>query len=452
MPSALLDDLRRALGPEHVLSEPDRTAAHEVDWTRRFRGRSLCVVRPGSTAEVAEVLALCARRGAAVVPQGGNTGLVGGGVPVDGEVVLSLARLDEVGPVDPLAGQVTAGAGVPLAELQAAAAAAGLDFGVDLAARGSATIGGMVATNAGGVRVLRHGPMRAQVVDVEAVTIGGDVIGGVRGLEKDNTGYHLPSLLTGSEGTLAVVTRARLRLVPRDRHHVTALLAMADLGAAVALVGRLRARLPSLSAAEVVLAEGVDLVIEQTGLAPPFPARHEVLVLVECAGASDPTEELAAALADEPEVIDTAVAVEPGDRRALWAVRERHTEAISAVGVPHKLDLSVAPSALPELLARGREIVAAAGARLIPFGHIGDGNLHLNVLGPAPDDFSVDDALFELVSSLGGSISAEHGIGRAKVAWMERIHSPQHLAALRAIKSAFDPQGLLNPGVLLPVG
>jgi FAD/FMN-containing dehydrogenase len=437
------------VGPGHVLVDPERRAPYEVDWTRRHAGTARCVVRPATTAEVAGVLAACSSSATPVTLQGGNTGLVGGGVPAYGEVLLSLARLVGLGPVDEVTAHVTAGAGTTLAALQSHAGASGMAFGVDLAARDSATIGGMVATNAGGIRVVRHGPMRAQVVDVEAVTVDGAVVGGVRGLEKDNTGYHLPSLLTGSEGTLAVVTRARLRLVPRDRHRVVALVALDDVGAAVALGGLLRRSLPSLSAAELVLAEGLELVMAVAGLAAPFPSLPPAALLVECGGATDPAPHLAEVLASAEGVRGTAVAVEAADRRRLWAYRERHTEVISTLGVPHKLDVAVAPARVPELLVRARELAAAAGARLIAFGHVAEGNLHLNVLGPAPDDRRLDDAVFALVHELDGSISAEHGIGRAKAAWMARVHSPAHLAALRAVKRAFDPRGLLNPGVLI---
>jgi FAD/FMN-containing dehydrogenase len=449
MPEALLRTLADVVGRDHLLTDPDRRAPHEVDWTRRYRGRARCVIRPRTTAEVAAILRACAEAGTAVVPQGGNTGLVGGSVPVDGEIVLSLRRLDALGPVDDVTAQVTAGAGVTLAALQAHAAAAGLAFGVDLAARDSATIGGMIATNAGGIRVVRHGPMRAQVADVEAVTAAGEVIGGVRGLEKDNTGYHLPSLLTGSEGTLAVVTRARLRLVPPDRERVVALVALDGIEAAVALGGRLRRALPSLSAAEVVLADGLDLVVAVAGLRPPFTTTPPAALLVECGGPVDPSPQLAEVLDAADGVRDVAVGTEPADRRHLWAYRERHTEAISTLGVPHKLDVSVAPQRVPELLARARTAVDAAGARLVAFGHVAEGNLHLNVLGPGPDDQHLDDALFGIVHELDGSISAEHGIGRAKAAWMVRVHAPAHLAALRALKRALDPEGRLNPGVLV---
>ena len=265
-----LEELRAAVGAEHVLVDADLTASYETDWTGRFTGRAGCVVRPKDTEQVAAVLRACDQAGVPVVVQGGNTGLVGGGVPAGGEVLLSLTRLDELGEVDVAAGQVTAGAGVTLAALQAHARAAGLDFGVDLAARDSATVGGLVATNAGGIRVLRYGSMRAQLLGAEAVLADGSVVSRMAGLLKDGTGYDLVSLLAGSEGTLGVVTRARLRLVPRATARCVALLAMAGTQEAVDLLPGLRERLPSLSGAELVFAEGMALVRKHSsGRRPP---------------------------------------------------------------------------------------------------------------------------------------------------------------------------------------
>ena len=445
----LLADLRAVVGDEHVLVDADLRAGYETDWTGRFTGTALAVVRPRTTQEVAEVLRACGAAGQTVVVQGGNTGLVGGGVPAGGEVVLSLTRLADLGAVDTAAAQVTVGAGVTLSALQQHARAAGLDFGVDLAARDSATVGGLVATNAGGIRVLRYGSMRAQVVGGEAVLADGSVLTRLGGLVKDNTGYDLVSLLCGSEGTLGVLTRLRLLLVPRERARTVALLALPDAATAVAALPALRAALPDLAAAELFLHAGLELVRAHTGAPRPFAQEHAAYLVVECAGVQDPTDRLVEALLAVEGLSDATVASDAGGQRALWAYREQHTEAISAAGVPVKLDVSVPVSQLAELIERLPGVVPTP-ARLVVFGHVNEGNLHVNVLDAGDDAMAVTDAVLRLVAELGGSISSEHGVGRAKVGWLGLSRSPGELAAMRALKNALDPQGLLNPGVLLP--
>lgn len=447
-----LDALRAAVGEEHVLVDADLTASYERDWTGRFAGRAGCVVRPASTEQVAAVVRACAAAGVPIVVQGGNTGLVGGGIPAGGEVLLSLTRLDGLGEVDVAAAQVTAGAGVTLAALQAHARAAGLDFGVDLAARDSATVGGLIATNAGGIRVLRYGSMRAQLLGAEAVLADGSVVSRMAGLLKDGTGYDLVSLLAGSEGTLGIVTQARLRLVPRATHRCVALLALASTQAAVDLLPGLRERLPSLAGAELVFADGIALVRRHSGLPAPFEADFPAYLLLECADRTDPTDALVEAVGEAEGLLDARVASDPAGQRALWAYREQHTEAINAEGVPVKLDVSVPLRALPGLVEQLAPTVHAVvpDARLVVFGHVHEGNLHVNVLGAGDLGEQVTDAVLRLVASLSGSISSEHGVGRAKVEWLSLSRSAAEIAAMRAIKDALDPQGTLNPGVLLP--
>jgi FAD/FMN-containing dehydrogenase len=446
---ALRARLAELVGERHVLADPELTAGYERDVTGRFGGSAAAVVRPGSTAEVAAVVAACAEAGAALVPQGGNTGLVGGQVPRAGEVVLSLARLDAIGEVDATAAQITVGAGVTPGALATALRGSGLALGVDFAARDSATIGGMTATDAGGAQVLRHGTMRARVAGLEAVLADGQVVRRLSGLVKDNAGYDLPALLVGSEGTLAVITAVRLALVPVPQRVVTALLAVGSLAEAVALVARLRDRLPSLQAADFFLDDGLRLVCDHRALAPPFAAAHPVYVLVECGAAEDPTEALAAALAGEAAVRDVAVADDTARRAALWTYREAHNEALNAQGVPHKLDVSLPLAGIAGAAEAIGAAVAAAGARLYLYGHLGDGNLHVNVLGPEPDDEAVDDAVLQIVAAHGGSISAEHGVGVAKRRWLGLTRTPEELAAMRALKAALDPAGVLNPGAVL---
>jgi FAD/FMN-containing dehydrogenase len=361
------------------------------------------------------------------VPQGGNTGLVGGGTPRgDGQVVLSTRRLAAIEPVDTATREVTAGAGVTIGELQRAASRSGLRYGVDLASRDSATLGGTVATNAGGLRVVRHGTTRAQVRGLEVVLADGRVASRLAPPPQDNAGLDLTDLLVGSEGTLAIVTAARVRLVTPDEGGYVVLIGCRDLDEAIALLPA-----SGLRAAEVMLAAGVDLVRRVAGLSQPLEREHPVYLLLE-------TDDLP----DLPDDVDAAV--DP----ALWAYRERHTESIATLGVARKLDVS-----LP-LRTLGTFVEELAGAvaphEVHVFGHLAMGNLHVNVLGLDDADESVDERVLTLVAAHGGSIAAEHGIGVAKREWLSLTRSATEIDLMRAIKSSFDPRGLLNPGVMLP--
>ena len=431
MTDPLVRALADAVGAAHVLTDDDVRAPYERDWTGRFGGPARAVVRPADTAELAAVVRACAQHRAAIVPQGGNTGLVGGGVPRGGEVLLSLARLTALGAVD--LAQVDAGAGVTLAALQAHAAASGLDAGVDFAARDSATVGGMVATDAGGIRALRHGTVRARVIGVEAVLADGSVLDRTAPLLKDNAGYDLSALLVGSEGTLGIVTRVRWQLVAPLGPRVAALAGLASLDEAVAVVRALRAR-TTLDAAAFLLDDAMALVLAHLAIPAPVP-RAPAYVLVECA---DAEAIVAAGLGD------AAIADDTAGRERLWRVREHLTEAIAAAGVPHKLDVGVPLARLGEFERRVGEL----GGRVILFGHLGDGNVHVNVLD-AEDD-RPDAAVLELVAALGGTISAEHGVGVAKARFLGLVRGEAELGAMRAIKGALDPDSLLNPGCVLP--
>ncbi|HUF96976.1 MAG TPA: FAD-binding oxidoreductase [Ilumatobacter sp.] len=446
-----LNGLRRVAGADHVLVGDDLCAGYSRDWTGRFLGRAAAVVRPANTAEVSEALAVCHNAGVSVVPQGGNTGLVGGSVPLRGEVVLSLTRLDDIDPVDRAASQVTVGAGVTLSQLQRHAREADLAFGVDIGARDSATVGGMIATNAGGLRFLRYGGMREQVVGLEAVLADGSVLSHLDGLSKDNTGYHWPSLLCGSEGTLAVVTRARLKLVVAHAEQAIALLAFDSVTEAVNAVWHVRDHAPNLSAAELFLGSGLDLVCTRLNLPRPFATTHAAYVIVECTAATDPTEELGNAVGDIESVRDVAVA-DRGRFELLWGYRERHTEAIGLLGPPHKLDVTLPASQLAAFVDETPSVVAAVdpSAKTWMFGHVADGNIHVNITGPTPHDETTDDAVLRYVASLGGSISAEHGIGTAKKQWLHLNRSDAEIAMFRNLKHALDPTGILNPHAVLP--
>jgi FAD/FMN-containing dehydrogenase len=447
-----IEVLRSIVGAAHVLTDADQRASYERDWTGRFIGTTAAVVRPGTTDETAAVVAACRERGVAIVSQGGNTGLVGGSVPLRGEVVVSLLRLDDIGPVDTDARQVTVGAGVTLSSLRDAARRAGVAYAVDLGARDTATVGGMVATNAGGINLVRYGGTREQLIGVEAVLGTGQVVSHLGGLVKDNTGFHLPSLLCGSEGTLGIVTAARVRLVAEHPHRVTALLGVASVGHAIAAVSAVRARMDSLEAAELMLHGGVRLVCDAFSLRPPFLAAAPVLLLLEVADHRDPTDDLAAAIADVDGVVDVAVASDPPRRAALWRYRDEHTLAINTLGPPHKLDVTVPIDRLASFVDAVPGIVAdvAPDAKTWLFGHVADGNIHVNISGLEPDDDRADHRVLDVVASWGGSISAEHGIGTAKKAWLHLNRSAAEIDAMRAIKAALDPDRVLNPNVLLP--
>ena len=432
------------LGPDRVVVDRSILASVETDWTGRFHGTALALVRPRHVDEVAALVSWCAKNQVALTTRGGNTGLVAGAVP-DATVVLSTARLADIEEIDGQGGQASVGSGVPLSALQRELRSTPWEFGVDLGARDSATIGGMVATNAGGIRVVRHGTMRAQLLGIEAVLGDGSVVRHMGGLMKDNTGYDLAALLCGSEGTLGVVTAVRLRLVPSFSERVTALVALASVAEAVAFCGRLRREVPSLDGIEAIVAPLVSITAAALGLAPLF-ADAPVVVLAEVASHVDPTAELAELLSG----LEHAVATDGVSRAKLWRYREGCTEAISRLGVPHKLDVTLPAAEIAAFVSEVGSLAERVAMASFVFGHLGDGNLHVNILGADADDDTVDDAILRLAAARGGSVSAEHGIGRAKRRWLSLCRSDAEIAAFRALKRALDPCGVLNPGVLLP--
>ncbi len=452
--AAFLADLTASIGADRVVTDPDLIAAHVVDWTGRWRGSSPAVIRPRTASEVVVVVGQARRHQVALVPQGGNTGLVGGTVPYAGEVMVDLRGLSALGEVDRDAAQVTAGAGATLRALQAHLQPHGLALGVDLAARDTATIGGMVATNAGGVHVVRHGSMRAQVLGVQAVLgDGSQVDANLAGLVKDNTGYDLPGLLCGSEGTLAIITAVRLRLVGVPAGRVAILMGLPSVDVAVATLPALR-RLPNLHAVELVLRDGLRAVARHLDQPLPLDPEPACALLVELAGDPDRLlDELAAGLDDlGTAVVSSAAADDPSGVARLWRWREAHPEAAAALGVVHKADVTLPLTAMAAFVAEvdGAVLAIAPGATVLVYGHLADGNLHVNIVGPAPADDGPVDAVLDLARRLGGSVSAEHGIGSAKRAWLVRQRGEAAVAAMRAIKLALDPDGILNPGVLLP--
>ena len=442
--------LREIVGPGHVLTATELVAPYATDWTRRFSGPCLAVVRPGSTAEVARVVAACAEANIAILPQGGNTGLVGGGVPATHPgpmglpVIVSLRRLSHIGEVDQLSGQLTAGAGALLGDVQRHAAAAGWMYGVDLAARDSASIGGTVSTNAGGIHVIAHGMTRAQLTGIEAVLPDGSVVSHLEGLLKDNTGYDLAALLCGSEGTLGIITAVRLRLHRPPGRTSVALIGSPSYASALELMSS--ATSPVL-AAEVIDDTGMDLAGRVTGLAWPLAQRWPLVVLLELIDGGDGSG-FESLLDDDA---DAVVALDAAERARLWEYRERQSEAFSSLGVVHKLDVSVPLVSLAQCADELRSIVDAFSDVTVfgVFGHLADGNIHVEIAGPNADDTRVDHAILECVARYGGSISAEHGVGRAKAGELHLCRSAPEIAAMRAIKRALDPAGLMNPGVLL---
>ncbi len=464
----LVEALRATIGDAHVITDGDRSA-YELDWRKRFRGRSLAVVRPGSTAEVAAVVAACREHGASIVTQGGNTGLVGGSVPDESgrQVLLSTARLNRIRSVDRSNLTLVAEAGCVLQTVQQEAGAHGLMFALSLAAEGSCTIGGNLATNAGGTQVLRYGNARELCLGLEVVTAEGRVWGGLSGLRKDNTGYDLRDLLIGSEGTLAIITAATLKLHPRPAAVMTATATLPTLAAATALLALAQQRLgPGLTGFEVMNAFSLELVRRHLPqLRQPLgPAPWMVLVEHSDghseAHASEALEALLGEALEQGLIEDTAVATSIDQANAMWHVRESIPIAQSAEGANVKHDIALPISTIETFVAATDAALLAAfpGVRLVDFGHLGDGNLHYNVQGPPGHDGAafvqrheaeINDLVYDAVVARGGSISAEHGIGALKLEQLAARKSPVALDMMRAIKLALDPTGVLNPGRVL---
>ncbi len=441
-----VEALRLVVGGNNVLAED--LASYGTDWTGRFIGSPSLVVRPGSTSEVSQVMHLCSQHNVAVVPQGGNTGLVGGTLADDGQIILSTSRINWIGSIDAVSQQISVGAGATVEQVQESAKQFGLRYAVDFGARGSAMIGGTIATNAGGINVLRYGSTRQQLVGIEAVLPNGDVIEHMAGLIKDNTGYDIASLLCGSEGTLGIVTAARLRLLPLHTTRTTVLLGCDSTEEVVHVVQRIRQQFDSLDAAELFYADGADLVAEAFNVAIPFVA--PVYLLLEFSADVDLASDIERHLAQSNFAGLSAVAQDELGRARLWRLREEHTAAISTHGVPHKFDVTVAVSDLPKFIVKTRQRISETNAdwKVFIFGHAADGNMHVNVLGPSATDELVDEVVLQVVAEFKGSISAEHGIGSAKKKWLSLSRSQNEIAMMKAIKGAIDPQGMMNPNTL----
>jgi FAD/FMN-containing dehydrogenase len=468
LPRGFLEEVERRVGSRGWTIEPDQLALHAAEQWSTWRGRTPLLLRPANTGEIAALLELCHAREVPVVPQGGNTGLVGAGVP-DGSgrmAVLSLSRLNRIRDVDPLNDTITAEAGCVLEAVQNAAAEVGRLLPLSLGAQGSCQIGGNIASNAGGVNVLRYGMARALVLGLEVVLADGRIWDGLRSLRKDNTGYDLKQLFIGAEGTLGVITAAVLRLVPRPRERQTAWLAVASPQAAVELLALFRERLGETVSSFELLAGGcVELVLRYLpGARAPLarPAPWYVLAEVAWSLAEGLGAELERVLEEAIRralIQDGVIAASETQRNALWALRENPTEAMARDGMVLRHDIAVAVSRVPDLIERAAAELerAVPGVRIMPFGHVGDGNIHYNLLQPqdmaGPDFYArrdeVQGIVFDVVEALGGSISAEHGIGRAKRVELARRKSTIELALMRALKASLDPKGILNPGAVI---
>ena len=475
MPNApspsLLADLESLLGPRGFSREPAELEPWLTDWRGRYRGRAAALLSPASTAEVQAIVSRCAAQGVALVPQGGNTSMVGGATPCGAgtALLLSLRRMNRIRSLSTRDNVLVAEAGAILSQVHEAAMLEGRRFPLSLGAKGSATIGGLVSTNAGGTQVLRFGTMRALVLGLEAVLPDGSLYEGLSALRKDNRGLDLRQLLIGAEGTLGVVTAASLRLVPAIGSRGVAWIGLASPTQALALLRDLELRLgDAVESFELMPAAALHLVLRHIpGTRPPLTGDQPWHVLVEAVAqpaAGDAAQRLAAALEPALEsglAADAVVAGSEAQADALWRVRESIAEAERQEGRAVKHDISVPVSAMPDFLETAAPLVETRfpGTRVVAFGHLGDGNIHFNVLPPSAADpaawveaegASVTGFVHDLVTAAAGSISAEHGIGQLKRAELARTASPALLAAQRAIKAALDPAGIMNPGKLLP--
>jgi len=469
--ASLLDSVRAALGPKAVITDPAEIAPWLEDWRGRYHGAAPAILAPDSRDGVATILALANAARVPLVPQGGNTGMVGGATPpADGSaLILSLRRMNRIRSVSAADGLAVAEAGVILATLHEAAGAQGMRFPLTLGAYGSATIGGLCSTNAGGTQVLRFGTMRSLVAGVEAVLPDGSVHDGLAALKKDNRGYDLNQLLVGAEGTLGIITAATLRLVPAVAARAVAWVGLADPEAALALLRRLESGTDSIESFEIIPDETLALVLKHVpGNRAPLDSAQKWHVLIESvtddpAAAESPAallERLLAPAIADGQVSDAVIAASEAQAESFWRLRHSISEAERTDGPAMQHDISVPVAAMPRFMVEAAAACDARfpGTRASGFGHLGDGNVHFHVRAPRGVDAArwyaeegpvITRFVNDLVVAAGGSISAEHGIGQMKLAELERLSSPARMAALRAIKAAFDPYALMNPGKLV---
>jgi FAD/FMN-containing dehydrogenase len=467
-PAPLLARLSAIVGSAHLLAASDEMQPYATDWRKRYFGKPLAVVRPATTPEVAAVVRLCAETRTAVVPQGGNTGLCGGATPDESgrQIVVSLSRMHRIRALDPINNTLTAEAGCVLAKLQEAADEADRLFPLSLAAEGTCEIGGNLSTNAGGVQVLRYGNARELVLGLEVVLPSGEVLDGLRGLRKDNTGYDLKQLFIGAEGTLGIITAAVLKLFPKPRAQATAVAALRIPRDALRLLELVQARCGDrLTAFELFSALCLELVRKHFGVPAPFATPYPQYVLLELSdtrpghGLAGLMEETLGEAIDAGIALDAAIAASGAQTQQLWALRENISEAQAAEGPNIKHDISIPISRIGEFIEATDARLAAAvpGVRMVTFGHVGDGNLHYNVAHPEGGDAAAFNArmpevnriVHDGVAAFGGSISAEHGLGQYKRDEILRYKSPVEMELMRRIKRTLDPLGIMNPGKVL---
>jgi len=472
-----ISKLHSIVGDKGLITDEKDKHPFLTDWRENYLGRALAIVRPATTEEVSAVVKLCAAEGVAVVPQGGNTGMSGGATPQeDGrEIVLSLTRMNRILEIDKVGYTMTVEAGVVLRTIQEAAADADRLFPLSLGAEGSCTIGGNLSTNAGGVQVLHYGNARQLVLGLEVVQPNGDIWNGLRALKKDNTGYDLRDLYLGAEGTLGIITKAVLKLWPKPKDNATSWSAVPSPQAAVELLsGAYAASEDNVTSCELMGRQGIDLVLQHIpGTSDPLAEKHDWYVLMEWSSTRPPREgdntgglrdKMEAYLGEAMEkglVLDAVIAQTEAQSKALWALRENHTEASKQEGPSIKHDISVAVSKIPPFVPEGLAAMKKAlpGCRPLVFGHVGDGNLHFNCQAPAGWDKArfvqyiepISSAIYDLVTAYGGSISAEHGIGRIKLEELAHYRSRTELDVMRQLKRALDPHNIMNPGKVIRV-
>jgi FAD/FMN-containing dehydrogenase len=466
----LLDEIRAVVGDRGMLTDHSDTASYVKDWRGLYQGRTEAVIRPGSTAELAEVVALCARRGVSIVPQGGNTSMVGGAVPHENgsELIISTTRLNRIRELDPADMTMTIEAGVTLKAAQIAAAEQGCLLPLSISSEGSAQIGGVLAVNAGGNNTVRYGNARDLVLGLEVVLPDGTIWNGLRRLRKDNTGYCLRQLFVGSEGTLGIITAAVLKLVPQPKEVAVALCGVDSAEAALALFTRFQSHdAASISAFELMSGLGMSFVLKHIdGARLPLDSPASFYVLVELAsprlnaGLRAMLEEILERAFEEGIVLSAVIGESEAQRSAIWKLREEHSEAQKREGASVKNDVSVPVSNVPAFIRKATVACEALlpGVRVVPFGHMGDGNIHFNLEQPVDADptwflaqsEAIMDAVNEVVREYDGSFSAEHGIGKLKPYMMADWRGGAELLLMQRIKAAIDPAGIMNPGKVLP--
>ncbi len=463
----ILQRLIVAAGDGGWTQDQGRIAPHLTEWRERFHGATPLLLMPSSVAAIASIVRICNDTRTAIVPQGGNTGLAGGQIPNPGgnEILLSLSRLDRVRTIDPLANTMTVEAGAILQHVQRQADAHDRLFPLSLASEGTATIGGLISTNAGGTGVLAYGNMRELVLGLEAILPSGEIWNGLTGLRKDNTGYDVKQLFIGAEGTLGIVTAATLKLFPRPTAIETAFAAVNDLQSAVALLSFALSH-GAITAFELIPRRGLDFVLQHIqGTRDPLERAYPWLVLIDvslrAASQSGTAQDLLTSAASANLIVDGTIAQSLTQRQAFWKLRDSLSEAQKPEGGSIKHDVSVPISSISRFIDEASRAVIAAmpGARPVPFGHIGDGNIHFNISQPVGADKTaflarapeINRLVHDIVHSLGGSISAEHGIGQAKIDEITRYKSPAALETMRTLKRALDPNGIMNPGKVVRV-